>query len=77
MKKIVIICSLVLSGFAFADQSDNPYIYNDQEMGTMAEGDDPAGPGDPSGAPIDQFVPVLMLAGVIIAFAYGRRKEAA
>jgi hypothetical protein len=77
MKKIIIMCSLVLSGFAFADQSDNPYIYDEPEMGTMAEGDSPAGPGDPGVVPIDQYIPMLVLAGVIIAFAYGRRKEVA
>lgn len=75
MKKIIIMCSLVISGFAFADQSDNPYIYDEPQMETMAEGDAPAGPGDPGVAPIDQYIPALILAGVVIAFACGRRKE--
>lgn len=70
-------CSLVLSGLAFADQSDNPYVYDEPEMGTMAEGDSPAGPGDPNPAPIDQYIPALLLVGVAITFAYGRRKKIA
>lgn len=77
MKKIIITCSLILSCFAFAGKSDNPYIYDEPEMGTMAEGDAPAGPGDPNAAPIDQYIPVLALVGVAIAFAYGRRKKIA
>ena len=69
-------CSLVISGFAFADQSDNPYIYDEPQMETMAEGDAPAGPGDPNAAPIDQYIPVLLLVGLAITFVYGRRKVA-
>jgi hypothetical protein len=77
MKKIIIMCSLVLSGFAFADQSDNPYVYDEPEMETMAEGDSPAGPGDPNVSPIDQYIPGLLVVGVVLAFAYGRRKKIA
>lgn len=77
MKKIIIMCSLVLSGLAFADQLDNPYVYDEPEMEKLAEGDVPAGPGDPNAAPIDQYIPVLLLVGLAIAFVYGRRKEIA
>ena len=41
----------------------------------MAEGDAPAGPGDPNSAPIDQYIPVLILVGIAIAFVYGRKKD--
>ena len=30
MRKLIITCSIVLSGFAFAQSSDNPYIYEDE-----------------------------------------------
>jgi len=69
--------SLILSSFAFAGQSENPYIYDESSMATMAEGDAPAGPGDPNAAPIDQYIPVLVLAAIAITFIYGRRKKVA
>lgn len=74
MKKIIIMCSLVLSGLAFAEQSDNPFVYDEPSAETMAEGDAPAGPGDPNPAPIDQYVPVLLLVGLAIAFTYGKKR---
>ena len=77
MRKIIIICSLILSGLAFADQSDNPYVYDEPETGTMAEGDAPAGPGDPNPAPIDQYIPVLVFVGIAMAFVYGRKRDIA
>ena len=49
MRKLIITCSIVLSGFACAQSSDNPYIYEDEPS---AEEQDvfPSNPGDPNPA---------------------------
>ncbi|KQT16049.1 hypothetical protein ASG31_13815 [Chryseobacterium sp. Leaf404] len=72
MKKIFIISSVFLSGLAFS-QSDNRYVYEEQEDNSTekAEGDFPSAPG----APIDDYIPVLVLAAVGIAAYYGRKKR--
>lgn len=76
MKKIIIICSLLISGFALADQSDNVFVY-EEPLETTAVGDAPAAPGDPGVVPVDQYIPFLFLAAAAIAFVYGRRKKMA
>jgi hypothetical protein len=74
MKKIVIIFLLIISGIAFG-QSDNPYVYEEPEMSTMADGDNPAGPGDPKLVPIDDYIPALLIIAIIFTFAYAKRKN--
>ncbi|MCU7615794.1 hypothetical protein NZ698_01170 [Chryseobacterium sp. PBS4-4] len=77
MKKILITCSIVLSGFAFAqEKTDNPYLYN-ESADTSAGDTFPGNPGDPNAAPIDQYILLLALVGIAIAFNYGRRKKIA
>ena len=70
-------CSLVISGLAFANQSDNPFIYDEPSAETMAEGDAPAGPGDPNPAPIDQYVPVLVIIAATLVCFYADKKKTA
>ncbi|GEN76178.1 hypothetical protein [Chryseobacterium hagamense] len=74
MKKIIILFSLVISGFSLA-QSDNPYIYNQPETSEMQEEGTPAGPGDPGGAPIDEYIPALFIVATVLAFAASNRKK--
>nr|WP_314494080.1 hypothetical protein [uncultured Chryseobacterium sp.] len=70
-------CSVVLSGLAFADQSDNPFVYEEEPLEVTAVGDAPAAPGDPGAVPIDQYIPFLLIAAAAITFTYGRRKRTA
>lgn len=74
MKKLFIIGTLLLSTFAFSNES-NRYVYDEVETteDESLAGDFPAGPGDP--APIDQYIPVLVLAAVGLAAFYGKKKH--
>ncbi|WP_294219934.1 hypothetical protein [uncultured Chryseobacterium sp.] len=74
MKKIIIIFALVVSGFSMA-QSDNPYIYNQPEDSEMQENSTPAGPGDPGAAPIDEYIPVLFVVAIVLAFTASTKKK--
>lgn len=69
-------CSMLLSGFALADQSDNIFVY-EEPLETTAVGDAPAAPGDPGAVPVDQYIPFLFLVASVIAFTYGKRKKMA
>ncbi|WP_162088587.1 hypothetical protein [Chryseobacterium aquaeductus] len=72
MKKLIIIGSIVLSGFAFAQQnSDNPYVYDEPEV---TEGDVfPGNPGDPNAAPIDEYIPALLIMAIAMIVVYKKR----
>ncbi|MCU7615106.1 hypothetical protein N0B16_11710 [Chryseobacterium sp. GMJ5] len=77
MKKILIIGSVVLSGLAFSQQqsSENSYVYDEPEV---TEGDTfPGNPGDPTAAPIDQYVPVLLLTAIGMVVVFAKRKKTA
>lgn len=78
MKKIIIMFSMIVSSIAFG-QSTNPYVYDEPEMSTMADGDNPAGPGDPDpgSVPIDQYIPVLLMVATALAFAYTNKNKVA
>lgn len=76
MKKIIILFSLVISGFSLA-QSDNPYVYNQPETSEMQEERAPAEPGDPGAAPIDEYIPALFIVATILAFAASHKKRQA
>lgn len=78
MKKIIMAGLMILSGGIFAQESseDNPFVY--QESVNNAEDDEvyPGNPGDPESAPIDQYIPVLVILamGIIV---YAKRKKIA
>ena len=69
----MIVSSLALS------QSTNPYVYDEPEMTTMDEGDNPAGPGDPdpNQVPIDQYIPALLLIAGGLAAAFAKKRKVA
>lgn len=69
---------MIVSGIAFG-QSTNPYVYDEPEMSTMADGDNPAGPGDPvvDPAPIDEYIPFLLVIAGALAFAYTNKNKVA
>ncbi|MPS65226.1 MAG: hypothetical protein DI622_01680 [Chryseobacterium sp.] len=73
MKKIIIIGSIVFSGLAFAQHSDNPYIYDEPSQTSEVE-KSPGEPGDPS-APIDEQIPFLMIAAIGMAIVFAKRKK--
>ncbi|WP_294304037.1 hypothetical protein [uncultured Chryseobacterium sp.] len=76
MKKIIIIFSLIVSGFLSA-QSDNPYIYDQpDETSEMQDKSTPAGPGDPGAAPINEYVPFLFMVAAVLAFTASYKKKA-
>jgi hypothetical protein len=74
MKKIIIIFSLMVSGFSLA-QSHNPYVYDQPETSAMEERDTPAGPGDPNPVPIDGYIPALFIIGIVLAFGASNKKK--
>ena len=85
MKRYIIIAMLMLCGITFAQQSysvsetsDN--IFSDSE--TLSADNDseqsqalnnPGGPGDP--VPIDDYIPVLAIAGAALAIYAARKKQ--
>ena len=75
MRKLIITCSIVLSGFAFAQSSDNPYLYDEPS----AEEQDvfPSNPGDPKLAPVDQYIPFLLLTAIGMVVVFARNRKAA
>lgn len=73
MKKIIIIGSVIFSGLVFAQHSDNPYVYDEQSQAAEVE-KSPGDPGDPS-APIDDYIPLLMVAAVGMVIVFAKRKK--
>jgi len=79
MKKITLLLMMGLggmllaqSGNVFADSENN--LYEEEEVMYQTNGE-PTGPGDPA-APIDDYLPVLMVAGVAIALYAVRQRQA-
>lgn len=80
MKKIIVMFVMVLSGFVFAQESsDNPFIYDNGTDTTELQEEDilPANPGDPGLAPIDDYIPVLLIIAVGLAIACANKKKTA
>ncbi|WP_210151327.1 hypothetical protein [Chryseobacterium scophthalmum] len=75
MKKIIIIFVMVLSGFAFAQESsDNPFVYDN---GTTELKEEDTFPANPGVAPIDDYIPALLIVAVAFVFAYANKKKVA
>ncbi|MCX8531545.1 hypothetical protein [Chryseobacterium luquanense] len=74
MKKLIITFSIVLSGFACAQSSDdNPYLYDEP---SPTEGDTfPGNPGDPNAAPVDQYIPALFVLAITIILGASTKKD--
>ena len=73
MKKIFIASTIFLSTLAFSIEG-NRYVYEDTSAAQdTTAGDTPAGSGDP--VPVNQYIPVLVLAAVGLAAYYGREKR--
>lgn len=66
--------TMVLSGFALAQASENPYIYDTPVEDEVAE-DYPGNPADP--APIDDYVPLLFVVAASLAVVYANKKKTA
>ncbi len=78
MKKIIVMFVMVLSGFVFAQEStDNPFIYDNGTTELQEEDVLPANPGDPLAAPIDDYIPVLLIIAVGLAIACANMKKTA
>ncbi|MBO6185122.1 MAG: hypothetical protein J6O88_10640 [Chryseobacterium sp.] len=76
MKKIIIISVILLSGFTFAQESsDNPYVYDNDSSELYEEEITPANPGDPKSAPIDEYIPALVIVAVSFVIAYANKKK--
>ncbi|UOE38887.1 hypothetical protein [Chryseobacterium oryzae] len=76
MKKIILVALFAVSNFAFAQQNDsnNPYVYETQN--DPADADEfPSNPGDPKILPIDDYIPVLFIIGLVIAFGVSMKKK--
>jgi len=79
MKKISIVLTIALGGFmlaqsgnVFADSENN--LYEEEEM--IYQTHAPTTPGDDPAAPIDEYLPVLMVAGAAMALYAARRRQA-
>lgn len=66
---------MAFSGIAYAQQSDNPFVYDNS---SQEEADPvPGTPGDPvQPAPIDQYIQVLFFAGIGTILLHAKRKKA-
>lgn len=74
MKKSLIILSLLFSSVAFSQETtDNSFVY--EETSNNLDDTFPGNPGDPQTAPIDEYVPVLILVAFGIIFAYSRKNK--
>lgn len=78
MKKIVIASLIILSSSIFARESsdDNQFVYQGSSTKNTEEDVYPGNPGDPQPAPIDQYIPVLVIMAVGI-IVYAKRKKIA
>ncbi len=66
---------MVLSGFAFAQESsDNPFVYDN---GTTELKEEDTFPANPGVAPIDDYIPALLIVAVAFVFAYANKKKVA
>ncbi|WP_123962747.1 hypothetical protein [Chryseobacterium sp. 5_R23647] len=75
MKKIIVIFVMALSGFTFAQESsDNPFVYNN---GTTELQEEDVLPGNPGDAPIDDYIPALLIVAVAFVIAYANKKKVA
>lgn len=75
MKKLILICVMAFSGIAYAQQSDNPFVYD--EISEEKADPVPGTPGDPvQPAPIDDYIQILFLAGIGTILLYAKRKKA-
>jgi len=74
MKKIIIIGSIVFSGLAFAQHSDNPYIYSEPTQTSAETEKSPGDPGDPS-SPIDEQIPLLIVVAIGMMVVFVKRKK--
>ncbi|REC48368.1 hypothetical protein DRF62_19865 [Chryseobacterium piscium] len=69
---------MVLSGFAFAQESsDNPFVYDNGATELQEEDVLPGNPGDPLPAPIDDYIPTLLIIAVAFTIAYANKKKTA
>lgn len=76
MKKIIVMLMMLLSGYAFAQEdSDNLYVYETSSSGDEEEEGFPGNPGDP--APIDQYVPLLLIVAASLVVVYANKKKTA
>lgn len=67
---------MVLSGFAFAQESsDNPFVYDNDTSELYEEEITPANPGDPKPAPIDDYIPALLIIAIAFVIAYANKKK--
>ena len=74
MKKILITCSIVLSGLGFAQSSDdNSYVY--EKTPVTQEDTFPGNPGDPNASPIDQYIPLLLLTAIVMLIVLKRKQK--
>ncbi len=80
MKKITLLLMMGLSsmllaqsGNVFAESEKN--LYEEEEVMYQTNATEPGGPGDPA-APIDDYLPVLMVAGVALALYAVRQRQA-
>lgn len=78
MKKIIITSLIILSGSIFAQESsdDNQFVYQESSANKTEEDVVPGNPGDPESAPIDQYIPALVIVAVGI-IVYAKRKKIA
>lgn len=78
MKKIIIMFVMVLSGFVFAQNTqDNTFVYDNGSAELQEEDVLPANPGDPLSGPIDDYIPALLIIAIAFTIAYANKKKTA
>lgn len=76
MKKIIVLVVVLFSTYTFSQKASSEYrFFSGSRQAEDSEPEEvPSEPGDP--APIDDYIPVLVAAGLGLAVYYGRSKFA-
>ena len=73
---VLFILSISNSSYAFKDYSENDQQMMGDYVENAASNDNPDAPGgDPGIAPINDYLPILLLGAIVLGFVYTRKRQ--
>ena len=73
---VLFILSISNSSYAFKDYSENDQQMMGDYVENAASNDNPDAPGgDPGVAPINDYLPILLLGAIVLGFVYTRKRQ--
>lgn len=75
MKKIAIATGILVCTLGYTQDREYKFFEGPRKSETAVEAQTPAEPGDPQAAPIDDYLPVLLLAGMAMMAYYARKRQ--